>query len=339
VVKQKNKQINGTKILKKETEEMLFGLILALVIQVLAFIQLIVIVRADRYITIMTSWKITKYSVVTNTIPALAIKLASRRPPCFGNVLLKNGDRRFNTICSRNFPSKLYSIKPIVARTISSSSITTTSSLVDSVVPTEYEKRYKLHGVTTTNNICGVTVHASKGNVVQQQQQQQQQSLDHTIQTDLPKKMGGKDLAPQPVELLLAALMGCTQATALFVSRQMYNQKTLTVSTNKSNLLLLDRLEMDIVAIRDERGSLHLPIIDNPPVPSKLQLITGTVRVYMKTKANNNNSIDQQMTTIPHDDLLMLKEQTELRCPVANMIISSGCQLDVKWIDGNLQSS
>ena len=73
-------------------------------------------------------------------------------------------------------------------------------------------KYYKLHGSTLIESICGVSVSTD---------------THHTIQTDLPKKMGGKDVAPQPVELLLTSWMGCTQATALFVARQMRPRITL----------------------------------------------------------------------------------------------------------------
>jgi len=45
-----------------------------------------------------------------------------------------------------------------------------------------------------------------------------QTNTGHTIQTDIPQKMGGKDTAPQPVEYLLSALIGCTQATSIYMS-------------------------------------------------------------------------------------------------------------------------
>eukprot|EP00976_Prorocentrum_cordatum_P033251 677248-Prorocentrum_minimum.AAC.4 len=43
----------------------------------------------------------------------------------------------------------------------------------------------------------------------------------HTLHTDVPSKDGGGDTAPQPVEHLLTALVGCEQATAAFVARRM----------------------------------------------------------------------------------------------------------------------
>ena len=141
---------------------------------------------------------------------------------------------------------------------------------------------------------------------------------DHTIQTDIPKAMGGTDLAPQPVELLVASLLGCTQATALFVARQMK---------------ILDRLSHlefnSIIAVRDERGALTLPIEELPAVPSRLQEISGQVAVILLPDA----------PPLSAGELTLLKEQTEVRCPVANMMIASGCRMKVDWVQQQKQSS
>lgn len=128
---------------------------------------------------------------------------------------------------------------------------------------------------------------------------------NHTLQTDIPKSMGGSNEAPQPVETLLAALVGCTQATAIFVGRQL----DLTIA----------KMEFDLEGFRDERGALSLPIEKTPDSPSRLQEISGTVRVF-------SSSI------IPDEKFQLLQEQTEARCPVANMVFASGCQMNVKWI-------
>jgi len=135
----------------------------------------------------------------------------------------------------------------------------------------------------------------------------------HLLKTDVPLKMGGKDTAPQPVETLLAALVGCTQATAVFVGRQMEPR------------ILIDRLEFDVSAARDERGALELPITKDPTIPARLQKITGTIRIY--TKGNKGD-------TLTKEQLGILSHQTELRCPVANMILASGCEMNVVWMDG-----
>ncbi|CAB9530451.1 osmC-like protein [Seminavis robusta] len=129
----------------------------------------------------------------------------------------------------------------------------------------------------------------------------------HTIATDVPKAMGGTNLAPQPVETLLAAWIGCTQATALFVGRQL-------------GLTIL-KMDFNIHANRDERGALELPIEVTPTVPSRLQEIHGTIHVY----TSSSDSVAEEQFHI-------LQEQTEARCPVANMIIQSGCHMNVEWV-------
>ena len=121
-------------------------------------------------------------------------------------------------------------------------------------------------------------------------------------------------MAPQPVETLLAAWMGCTQATALFVGRHLPER------------VVLDKIEFEnIQAYRDERGALQLPITETPNIPSRLNRITGTIKV-----TSRNDKI------LSEDQMKLLKEQTEIRCPVANMMIASGCSIDVEWINSAL---
>jgi len=137
----------------------------------------------------------------------------------------------------------------------------------------------------------------------------------HSLATDIPKPMGGKDTAPQPVETLLASWMGCTQATALFVGRHLPGR------------LSIGRMQFDnIEGFRDERGALQLPIDETPEIPSRLQRITGTIRVY-----------ERKGNPISAEQMELLKEQTEIRCPVANMMIASGCAIDVEWVDGSAE--
>lgn len=163
-----------------------------------------------------------------------------------------------------------------------------------------YMKTYQIKGLGEKNSIMAHT------------------NTNHKIQTDLPRAMGGMDKAPQPVEYLLAAFIGCTQATAVYVGRNMRPRR-----------LNISKINFDITAHRDERGALggSIPIekdSDLPEVPSRLQLIQGTIQVMLK---NNEQVSDEEM--------ILLEKQTEARCPVANMIRSSGCTVDIKWIDGS----
>lgn len=134
----------------------------------------------------------------------------------------------------------------------------------------------------------------------------------HVLRTDVPRRMGGTDAAPQPVEHLLAALIGCAQATAVFVGRRMQPR------------LVVDEIEFDLRAWRDERGALAMPIDELPPVPARLQAVEGTAKVRFNRGRNGYGGISE-------DQMRLLGEQVEARCPVANMMQASGCKMDIKW--------
>lgn len=124
----------------------------------------------------------------------------------------------------------------------------------------------------------------------------------HEIQTDIPKQMGGTDKASQPVETLLAAWMGCTQVTAIFVGRNMEKR------------VIIDSMDFDIKAWRDERGALggDLPIKEGsqlPDHPARLEKVEGVVKVYAKARDGSN-------VQLTNDQLCILGMQTERRCPV-----------------------
>jgi uncharacterized OsmC-like protein len=152
----------------------------------------------------------------------------------------------------------------------------------------------------------------------------------HTLHTDIPAKMGGMDLAPQPVEHLLAALLGCTQATAMYVSRMMTPR------------LFIDRIEFsNFMAYRDERGALARPIDVFPSSPSRLQRVSGTVTVYFiassssSSNSDSSKSLGNDAIVITPEQLKTLAEQTEVRCPIANMMHASGCIMDIEWVIGS----
>jgi putative redox protein len=157
----------------------------------------------------------------------------------------------------------------------------------------QYTKTYKIQGV-------------GKGSAVEMKT-----NTNHVLNTDVPIKMGGRNTAPQPVEHLLAALIGCTQATAVYVGRMMTPR------------LFIDKMDFDLEGYRDERGALQLPIEEFPSIPARLEAVSGVVKVYFK-----KGSIPTPR------QLLVLKEQTEARCPVANMMHASGCKIDIEWING-----
>ncbi len=113
-----------------------------------------------------------------------------------------------------------------------------------------------------------------------------------------------------PLELVLAALAGCTTATATFVARNMQPK------------FPLDRLTFELHGTRDTRGSQNLPLEQAPPAPAQMQRIFGDVIVHMSSDAGEETTAR----------LKFLIDQTERRCPVAAMLSASGCCMkDIKW--------
>ena len=132
----------------------------------------------------------------------------------------------------------------------------------------------------------------------------------HTIDTDLPRKLGGRDEAAQPVELLLAALLGCKTATAHYVARHLWQRPN-----NR-----IDGIEwVDVVAIRDDDGATSLPITQAPNVSARLMKVSGVG--YVRPRG----------PTIMYEDVKMLGELVEQRCPVAVTLAASGCEVDFEW--------
>lgn len=131
----------------------------------------------------------------------------------------------------------------------------------------------------------------------------------HEIATDLPRAMGGRDEAPQPVELLLAALLGCKSATAHYVARHLWPREH-----NKLEAINF----VDVVAERDDRGAIALPICEQPPVAAGLLRVRGTALVTAHA-------------SISPADVAALGELVEERCPVAATLARGGCELDFEW--------
>jgi len=115
--------------------------------------------------------------------------------------------------------------------------------------------------------------------------------------------MGGLNTAPQPVEMLLASLCGCEQVTAEFIARHMKPR------------VKIDKIEFEIQAARNPRAAITLPLgVDLPP--SRLERIWGTATVH---------------STASQEQIDIIAKEIKKRCPIANMIVLSGCVLDIKF--------
>lgn len=136
---------------------------------------------------------------------------------------------------------------------------------------------------------------------------------EHTVETDTPVSDGGSAKAAEPVETFLAALIGCEQATAHFVSRMLR--------------LGIDRIDFEVGASRDARGSMTRPVTKDPPVSARLEAVWGTVRVYPSSP------------DLTADDVRRLGEIVHKRCPIASTLIASGCHFHLDWVIVNKEGS
>ena len=156
-------------------------------------------------------------------------------------------------------------------------------------------KKYALRSVSSAPSQPGCLVVTSTG---------------HHLGTDLPKLAGGTDTNAQPVELMLAALLGCKTATAHFVARHIWPRPL-----NRLATISFENVE----AVRDERGALAMPITEMPPMTAAILSVRGVARV---------RPVQPGITAA---DVRALGEQVERRCPVAATLMAAGCELDFEW--------
>ena len=236
-------------------------------------------------------------------------------------------------------PFRRYSHESSSTTATATNTTTTSDSSVEHI---HKMKSYHLTGHGTSQSTTTSIVQTDDTN---------HQHQHHILRTDLPLHMGGQNTAAQPVELLLAAYIGCTQATAVYVGRNM-----------RPTRVMIERMEFDIQGERDDWGALgvvpiHVPSSsdsghghghaeessssssssssshqnddeDLPSTPARLQLIKGVIKVFAKDRKG-------QAVEIGQNAMKALEKQTEHRCPVANMMIASGCMMDIEWVDGN----
>ena len=77
----------------------------------------------------------------------------------------------------------------------------------------------------------------------------------------------------------------------------------------------------DVVAERDERGALALPMTATPPATAALLRVRGVARVRPASPA-----------AITAEDVAALGECVEQRCPVAATLTAAGCKMDFEWV-------
>ena len=136
------------------------------------------------------------------------------------------------------------------------------------------------------------------------------QPSGHVVSTDLPKALGGRDTAAQPVELLLASLCGCEQATAAFVARHMKPR------------FPLSEIEFRYQAERNPTGANFLPLLSRggeQPVSPMLQSVQG--KAIVRTRGPE---------TPPR--LSELAQEVHARCPVHQTLLAAGVKMEIDWV-------
>ena len=76
-------------------------------------------------------------------------------------------------------------------------------------------------------------------------------------------------------------------------------------------------IDFELEASRDPQGAAHLPVDAPAPSVSRLTRIWGVANV---TIDDADDATIEKIGQIVHE-----------RCPVANMVVASGCSLDIEW--------
>jgi len=114
---------------------------------------------------------------------------------------------------------------------------------------------------------------------------------------DEPPSNHGEDEGPQPLEYLLASLAGCTNVIINKIAVE-------------NSISLID-LEVDVVGVLDTRGIYGVePII--VPFPE--------IRLDIRLKTRNSE-----------DDMDLVREQLDWRCPVKVIVRQSGSVIKENW--------
>ncbi|KAL4489108.1 hypothetical protein ABPG73_005595 [Tetrahymena malaccensis] len=119
---------------------------------------------------------------------------------------------------------------------------------------------------------------------------------NQVLVSDLSKQSGGQGNGISPLELFLSSLVACESVTSQVISKNL-GFKITTAS-------------YQINGQRDDRGYHHLPLTSEAPVTSNFTRIWGTIHAE---------------TDATQEQLNQLNEILKKRCPIARMIIDSGC--------------
>lgn len=114
---------------------------------------------------------------------------------------------------------------------------------------------------------------------------------------DEPVELGGTDAGPNPMEFVAAALNGCKGVMIPLIAREI--NFTFTA------------IDFETVGIIDIRG-----LMGEKDVTPHFQKVRFTVNI-------ETDEDDERLT--------LLQKEVERRCPVFNLFVDAGIQIDVKW--------
>ncbi len=119
----------------------------------------------------------------------------------------------------------------------------------------------------------------------------------HTLLIDEPVERGGTDLAPSPLETMLASFLACTNVVANIIAEDMGIE--------------IDHIAMDLVGHFDTRG-----LYDKASVPIPFPSIE--LRVGVTTSASAA-------------EIEQLKSALARRCPISVILRKSGSEIVETW--------
>merc|ERR1712226_755736 len=122
-----------------------------------------------------------------------------------------------------------------------------------------------------------------------------------TIYADEPAKMGGNDKGPNPMQMCLASLVACNQATAN--------------AANQSLKLPIEKITYKSSGSFDARG-----FMGTADVPPQYTRVSVAAKVHPK--------VDSDVTEQQVAELAALVKK---RCPVEALFRQAGVELDVSW--------
>ena len=131
------------------------------------------------------------------------------------------------------------------------------------------------------------------------------QAGHHSIITDEPVDMGGKDQGSSPLEYTLAALAGCENVLTHMIAKEMnFN---------------LDKIDYEVSGTFDMRGLMGEP----------------NIRPYF----NDIHLTAKLDTTESNERIQALKQEVDQRCPMYTMLQAADIDMKSEWVSSSIDQT